>query len=155
VAQSVDSSVMGLLKACREMLEYIQQDMSGRPEKDSIIKMAKAALKHSEVEIGWPKKRSAAQISEYFGRMGFHYDFQLIVKDVNKRRHGYHLECVDVHGRDYIVRAQDEDVQFEIQQGLYLFFRGKITGQRLVKRKPNTFVEVVSCLQNVNPLDSI
>ncbi|MDD2335465.1 MAG: hypothetical protein PHD01_02690 [Geobacteraceae bacterium] len=155
MAQSVDSTVMGLLKAYRKMLDYIQQDMSGRPEKDSIIKTAKAALKHAEIEIGWSTKRAAAQVSEYFGRMGFHYDFQLIVKDVKKRKHGYHLECVDVHGREYIVRAQDEEVQFVIQPGLHLYFRGKITGQRIVKRKPNTFVEVVSCLQNVNPLDSI
>jgi hypothetical protein len=145
-----DSAVLDLLKVSREMLDYIRKDRSGRPRRVLIVETAKDALKRAEIEILWTGKKPRRPVSPHFGRLGFRYDFQLEVTVVQKMENGYRLECVDQQGRDYTVRAQDDAVHIGIRPGMNLFFRGKITDQRIVKSKPVTFVEVISGLQKVS-----
>jgi hypothetical protein len=145
-----DSAVLDLLKVSREMLDYIRKDRSGRPRRVLIVETAKDVLERAEIEILLTGKKPRRPVSSHFGRLGFRYDFQLEVTVVQKMENGYCLGCVDHQGRNYTVRAQDDAVHIGIRPGMNIFFRGKITDQRIVENKPITFVEALSELQKVS-----
>lgn len=147
-----DDSVCELLKVCREMVEYIRHDIVASPEKGGIISRAEEALKRAECEIQSSAKRPASRI--FFGRLGSHYDFRITVRNVLKSGEEYSLSCYDGRGRDYGVRLRHEDVEFEIRSGLLLYFRGRVTDQRIADDTPVTFVEVVSMVKNISPGES-
>lgn len=147
-----DDAVSELLKVCREMVEYIRHDILASPEKGGIISRAEEALKRAECEIQTTVTRPTSRI--FFGRLGSHYDFRIKVRSVLKSGEEYYLSCCDGRGRYYTVQLHHEDVEFEIRSGLLLYFRGRVTDQRIVNDTPVTFVEVVSMVRNISPSES-
>lgn len=140
------------MKVCREMVEYLRHDIVASPEKDEIITRAEESLQRAEHEVQSTAKRPSSRI--FFGRLGSHYDFRIKVRSVLKSGEEYSLSCHDGRGRDYVVRLHNEDVEFEIRSGLLLYFRGRVTDQRIVNDTPVTFVEAVSMVKNISPGES-
>jgi len=147
-----DDAVSELLKVCREMVEYIRHDIVASPEKGGIISRAEEALKRAECEIQTTVTRPTSRI--FFGRLGSHYDFRIKVRSVLKSGEEYYFSCCDGRRRYYTVQLHHEDVEFEIRSGLLLYFRGRVTDQRIVNDTPVTFVEVVSMVKNISPSES-
>ena len=150
----MDTAVLDLMGVCREMLNYIRKDKTGRPRKNSILNTATVALERAEVEMDWIRRRQAAHVSAYFGRMGYRYDFHLKVKEAQKREYGFYLTCVDSQGRTYLVEAERDVVECDIRPGLNLFLRGRIADRRIVNNRHVTCLEVLSGIQKVSPSDS-
>jgi len=151
----LDNAVLDLLGVCREMLDYIRKVKTGRPRKNLILTTAQVALEQAEVEMDWIRRRQAAHISAYFGRMGYRYDFHLKVKEAQKREYGYYLTCIDSQGRTYIVKAERDSVECDIRPGLNLFLRGRIADRRIVNNRHVTYLEVLSGIQKVSPSESL
>lgn len=144
------NAVMALMKICRDMMDYIKQDTTAKSEKDSLLAEAKGILKRADAQL----KKSENNASPYFGHLGYRYDFILKVNDVHKRESGYLLTCSDTQGRIYRVKAEKDVVYFDIDPGLFLFFRGQITERKIMKNRHVTCIQILSGLQKVSPSDS-
>ncbi len=149
-----DNAVIDLMKICRDMMNYIKQDTTAKPEKDSLIAEAKGMLKRADAQLNCESKKINNYASPYFGQLGYRYDFKLKVNDVQKRESGYLLTCSDTQGRFYSIKAENDVVDFDIEPGLFLFFRGQITDRKIMKNRHVTFLQILSGLQKVSPSDS-
>jgi hypothetical protein len=142
-----------ILKICREVLDYLKNDPSGRPKKKLLAKELQAALEAESKDTD--VKRKLNRNSSYFGQLGRHYDFTLTVERVQRREYGYRIECVDWKGRAYTAKAKYDSVSFLLKTGMYVFFRGQVTAKRSINKRQVTFLEVVSGLQKIKKPDAL
>ncbi len=98
-----------ILKVCREVLDHLKNDSSGRPKKQLLVVELETVLDAANKEIH-REKDIEKHNSPYFGQLGKHYDMTLTVKRAHRRNYGYRMECIDWKGRNYVVRAKNDAI---------------------------------------------
>jgi len=151
----IDEGFQELLVVCREMMDYIRKDKTGRPRKSSVLVKAVTALERAELDIEWMKRRQAAHASPYFGKVGKRYDFKLKVTEARRREYGYKIMCIDPQGRTYTFKAGKELLDFDVFPGTSLFLRGKIADRGILHNRHVTYLEVLSDIQQLSSIESL
>jgi hypothetical protein len=133
-----------LLDACHSMLPLVREHRDEAPETDALIRKAERALVRAERELIKGQRRKLKQRSNFFGRVGNHYDFEITVSKIQERVSIYRCEGWDKAGRMVVVRiGKDKDLP-SLEIGDCIFFRGKIREHRLFHGEAVTYIDVTS-----------
>ena len=82
--------------------------------------------------------------SGFFGRVGNHYDFEIVVKRVYERTRHYRVEGRDRLGRRVIIRVHKDENEFSVSPGETILFRGRILTHRALFGAPVNYIEATS-----------
>lgn len=140
----VNPALTALLEACRSMLPLVRAHCAGTEEGDAAISAAERAIARAEKELPRSWKGHAPAKSGFFGRIGNHYDFAVLVARVQERQRFYRLEGTDRLGRRVIVRVRKGDEPLTLEAGASVFFRGKVLAHRTMFGEPVTYIEATS-----------
>lgn len=141
---AVSSPLMdALLESCKAMLPLVCRHYAGTPEGESVIMAAERAIERAENQSlrlwgAMPPK------SGFFGRVGNHYDFEIVVKRVYERTRHYRVEGRDRLGRRVIIRVHKDENEFSVSPGETILFRGRILTHRALFGAPVNYIEATS-----------
>jgi hypothetical protein len=130
------------------MLPLVRHHYAGTPDGDPVIMAAERAIERAENQSlrlwgAMPPK------SGFFGRVGNHYDFEIVVKRVYERVRHYRVEGRDRLGRRVIIKVRKDENEFSVFAGETIFFRGRMLAHRALFGAPVNYIEATSGVMKV------
>jgi len=141
--------VQSLLETCRAMLPLVRRHCDGDPDAEAILQAAERVIVRGDRETSNARKGSQLQRHGFFGRIGNHYDFEIVLASVREKQWIIRCEGQDRQGRKIIVRVKKGDEPFAAHVGGSIFFRGRVIAHRTLFGEPVTHIEATSGVLNV------
>ncbi len=141
--------IQALLDTCRAMLPFVQVHSSGDAHAEAIIKAAERVMDRAEREARHSYKGGIQHRHGFFGRVGNHYDFEIVLASVREKDWILRCEGQDRQGRKMVVRVKKGDEPFDAEAGDTVFFRGRVIAHRALFGEPVTHIEVTSGVMKI------
>lgn len=144
IHESQTSLVQSLLETCRAMLPLVYRHCAGDADAEAIIKAAEKVLVRADREARQTPKGGLQQRQGFFGRVGNHYDFEILLSSVREKEWLIRCEGQDRQGRKMVVRVKKGEEPFAAEAGDTIFLRGRVIAHRALFGDPVTHIEVTS-----------
>lgn len=142
--ESHSSVAQVLLESCRAMLPLVRSHCAADAEAQEIMKAAEKAVVRAERELRQAAKGGLQHRQSYFGRLGNHYDFEMLLSSVREKEWFIRCEGQDRQGRKMVIRVKKGEEPLTAAAGDTIFFRGRVIAHRALFGEPVTHIEVTS-----------
>ncbi len=83
---------------------------------------------------------------DYFGKVGNHHDFTVIIDRIFESDKEVYLETHDRLKRKLLVRVLEKEDQLDVTEKDIIFFRGQILSHSTIFDTRFTYIEATSCM---------